>query len=238
MKKLPIFLSLLLLIMLAACSSNKATETPTAPINDGNILGHLTIHVDVANDISTATFTPNTSIDSQLVNLPSGVNYVSGDFQVVTTDHFAAGSKGYANVTYKFPNKVGVDKEIYLVGVNNNNTIGGSPFSKIMDYADQPITTLPTNMKLDTFYVNSGSTPTTPASGNSYVSNLNITGLTDTGGGAVLSEGFQAWLQNSPNTKVIPNNDTAFVVLSTSFDGNVTTQGPKSFNFTFILATN
>lgn len=228
MKRINILLILVALVVLSACS-NKLSETPT-PVGNGDVLGHLTIHVDVVNGLSTATFTPNANVSSQALE-DITTQYTSNDFVGIHSENREFGGKTYINVSYKFPNKLADAKEIILVAVHNDNTIGTTPFSNLLDYADQPYMVIPDSLQLDNSITQADGSISAQ---NSFLSTLDNTGLGGNGDTA-LNQGFQAW-NSGFTSKTIAGNAEAKVVFSSSFNGSIQAQeGPQAFNLNFIV---
>lgn len=235
MKKLPIFLSLLLFIMLAACSSNKATETPTTPVNDSNVLGHLTVTVDVANGLSTAAFTPNLS-NQALTDETS--NFNKGSFTAGTiVTHVAVDGKSHVAVPYTFNTLSSGTKEYYLIPVDNNATVGTSAFSKVFDYAGNELSEAQLQGLAMGSYVDGTNNPP-----NSYITNVpTFTPSLPTGTTIISNAAYQAKATTGGATS-IPAATGATVIISSSFTGNVDTATntstiPGKYNFNFLVAT-
>lgn len=242
MKKLHIFFIFIALVMLAACNSNKATETQTAPVNDSNVLGHLTVTVDVANGLSTAAFTPNLS-SQNLTDETSA--FTKGSFTAGTiVTSVATSGKSHVAVPYTFITPAGATKEYYLIPVDNDATVGATPFSKVFDYAGAALSVASLQgLAMDNYMDGSGI-----HTDNSYITTVPSFGTTPSlpaGTSIIPNAAYQAKATTSGATS-IPAATGATVIISSSFTGDVGNTGsgsgavntiPGKYNFNFLVAT-
>lgn len=232
MKKAYIFLVLVTLMGLSACSQN--TITPPVNDNDINVLGRLTIRISgIGGEVleSSAHFTPTLSSQA----LQENSNYVSGDFTRQTAETFVVGGTRYINALYTFNNRSSSPTEITLIAVDDATTIGSTPFKRVKAYDGTAMNDNTAGLALGAAKIYNylaGGLADHPVNG--YVSGLDVSGIPAGAGETILTEGFQA-RNGDLSTGAIPAGATAKVLLSTSFSPAGATD-PFAFDITFVVA--
>lgn len=250
MKKLPIFLSLLLFIMLAACNSNKATETPTTPVNDADILGHLTVTVDVGSGLSTAEFTPNLSIQALTDETGSfnSSSFVQGAAIQNTVRGTGTSQTSHVAVRYEFTAPSGsTNKKYYLIPTETSSTISGTPFSKVFTYDNTAISSTQDLKGLAmSAYIDDATGNVRTENSYLFDDHVNPTApkvvpvFSSPPTGVITGYAYQA--KGANGNEVISGGAQASVIISSSFTGDVTVPGPTNaipwkYSFNFLVAT-